>query len=403
MSDMHDPQPPLPPRDEPLPPLVIPVRYPPPPPPPPRTAPSTSGIGTLFRAGLVMFLALSLGLNLLMLIALFGGGGLSEDGGVQVTKHFHSGDSKALNEVAIVKVEGVIMEGATAFALKQLDAAAADPNVKAVVVRINSPGGSITASDDLHRHIKQLADGTHPQQKGGKKTVVVSMGAIAASGGYYIAMPGEYLFAEPTTITGSIGVYASFPNVEGLAKQYGFKMNTIKAGEVKDSGSMFKEMTPDEKQMWQDMIDRAFDQFLTVVDDGRKGKLKKPLREPFDPNKDRKPGPGEDPTKERIAYKRRLADGGIWTGPEAESYGLVDKVGYQDDAVKKAGELAGLSGSYKVITYERPASLANLLLGAKADAPAAQVDASKLSSAATPRLWMLAPQSELAGFLSAIR
>src|SRR5262249_54911585 len=157
-----------------------------------------------------------------------------------VNEHFLSGKETAKDKIAVVKIDGVLMEGNMGFAQKEIDAAAADPHVKAVLLRVISPGGSITSSDDLYHRLTELRDGKNIKQKGGAKTLVVSMGAVAASGGYYISMPAKYIVAETTTITGSIGVYAAFPNIAGLAKEYGFGMNVIKAGAVKDSGSMFK-------------------------------------------------------------------------------------------------------------------------------------------------------------------
>jgi protease-4 len=247
------------------------------------------------------------------------------------------------------------------------------------------------------------------------------MGALAASGGYYISMPAEYLFAERTTITGSIGVYAAFLNIEGLAKNVGFNMNVIKAGDMKDSGSMFHAMSPQEYHLWQEMVNNAYAQFLQVVEDGRpklKGKLKEPVvQEKIDAMGQRElvslgavpAGQGlplgmmivavNQPQK--VEYVRRRADGGIYTAQEAEKYGLIDKIGYQEDAVKKAAELAGLGNKYKVVTYEKPITLSSMLFGAKSEPPAGQVTANQLATAATPRLWYLAPQSELAGLFSA--
>src|SRR5262249_27073762 len=150
-----------------------------------------------------------------------------------------SGKALTQDKIAIIKLDGVIMEGSNAFFIKQIEAAASDSHVKAVVLRINSPGGTITGSDDLHRRLTELRDGTNPRQKGGKKPLVVSMGSLAASGGYYVAMPAEHIVAERTTITGSIGVYAAFPNISGFAKEHKFGMNVVKAGAIKDSGSMF--------------------------------------------------------------------------------------------------------------------------------------------------------------------
>src|SRR5262249_14458941 len=148
-------------------------------------------------------------------------------------------------------------------------------------LRINSPGGSITASDNLHRRLIELRDG-NPHRHTAAKPLIVSMASLAASGGYYIAMPSKTLFAERTTITGSIGVYAAFPNIADLANKHGVTMDVIKAGAVKDSGSMFHKMTPQERQVWQDMVDHAYKEFLAVVEQGRphlKGQLEKKVFE----------------------------------------------------------------------------------------------------------------------------
>jgi protease-4 len=397
---MNDPNDPQPSPHEPQPPLVIPVRYTtaPAPAPPPPVGPSP--IGALVRTFLMLVLALSLGLNMVFLLFSFSGLSVDESN-VRINERFHSGDSKAKDKVAVVKLDGVILEGATSFVQKEIEAAATDGNVKAVVFRIISPGGSITASDDLYCRMKELAQDKYPHQKGGKKPVVVSMGAMAASGGYYVAMPGEYIFAERTTLTGSIGVYASFPNVKGLADKYGVGMNLIKAGAMKDSGSMFHDMTPQEKRLWQDMVDNAYDQFLAVVEEGRPqlaGQmteivLRGQVAAPREPNE-------EEP--KLLDYTRYRADGGVFTAADALKFGLIDEIGTQDDAIQKAKELAKLGDTYKVVTYERPPSLSNLLLGGKANEQAKQPDLGRLSSLATPRLWYMAPQSELAGILSAL-
>jgi len=157
--------------------------------------------------------------NVLLLFLLVGFVG---EGTSTLRERFHSGSSSATDRVAILQIEGVILEGALSYARKQIDQAAKDDRVKAVVVRINSPGGSITASDDLHRRLRELRDG-NPDKKMEPKPLVVSMASMAASGGYYIAMPASRLVAERTTITGSIGVYAAFPNIAKLAQEHGVK------------------------------------------------------------------------------------------------------------------------------------------------------------------------------------
>jgi protease IV len=298
------------------------------------------------------------------------------------------------------------MEGMNQYAQKQLEQAGTDDNVKAVVVRINSPGGTITASDDLHRRIVELRQG-NLDKKIQAKHVVVSMGSIAASGGYYIAAPAETIFAERTTVTGSIGVYASFPNVKKLADTYGVRMDIIKQGEVKDSGSPFKDMTAQEQQLWQDMVDHAYAQFLAVVNDGRGKKLKKTLREVLFTREipDRDPDGNvkkENGAIQMVTYERRLADGGIFTADQAKEYNLVDQIGYLDAAIQEAQRLAGLDANSRIIQYDRPPSLLGGLLGIQAPQPGMQIDPARLADSATPRLWYLAPQSELAGVLATI-
>src|SRR5262249_4932735 len=132
---------------------------------------------------------------------------------------------------------------------------------------------TITASDDLHKRLNDLRAGRNLKRPGKPKPIVVSMGSLAASGGYYIAMiksaPPTVIFAEPSAVTGSIGVYASLPNLEGMAKKVGFKMNVMKAGDLKYSGSMFEELEPKARQVWQDMVDHSYLRFLDVIGEAR--------------------------------------------------------------------------------------------------------------------------------------
>jgi protease IV len=342
---------------------------------------------------LLLGLVLSIGLNFLLLAAFPGCGGSSSRGGALEEQH-HSGKVRSQNKIAVVKVEGVLLEGLTGYAQKQIEQAAADRDVKAVVLAINSPGGSITASDDLHRLLMRLRHG-NPDKDRAPKPLVTSMASLAASGGYYIAMPAQAVFAERTTITGSIGVYAAFPNVAELADKYGFRMNVIKAGRVKDSGSFFHRMTPAERQIWQDMVDHAYRQFLAVVEEGRPN-LKGKLEEEILPQTITVPE-----TREPLRVSRQRADGGIFTADHALKLGLIDHVGYLEDAIKEVRSLAGLGDDYRVVTYDRPATLLGALLGVEARAVRPGLDAAGLAEGAVPRLWYLAPQSELAGILAA--
>jgi protease-4 len=373
------------------------------PPPPPRRPSRLAGV--LF--------GMSLMLNVLVFLAaalVCGGAWMLGRGTPQTTpslsERYHSGKKSATDKIAIVRLEGVIMEGLNGFTERQIDEAAEDGQVKAVVLRINSPGGSVTESDELHRRLTRLRDGV--AEKGtAAKPLVVSMAGMAASGGYYVAMPAQSVYAEPTTMTGSIGVFGSFPEVTGLSDKIGVDMTIVKRGAVKASGNPFRKMTDEEYAVWDDMIGHAYDRFLDVVKHGRGDNLKAPLtanvisedREVTFYPKDPKT---QEPTvqKKKVHYTRQLADGGVWTSDEALKFGLIDEIGYLDDAVKHASDLAKLGDDWKAVTYEHPSLLMRLLEEGEIRQPA-PLDPAKLAEAATPRLWYLAPQSELAGVLKA--
>jgi protease-4 len=305
----------------------------------------------------------------------------------------YAGSTSAADRIAIIHLDGLIMEGLLGYVHKEIDQAARDKNVKAVVLRVNSPGGSVTASDDLHRRLAELVHGS--SLKGtAPKTLVASFGSLAASGGYFAAMPAHSLLAERSTLTGSIGVFASFPNVKKLADDVGVKVNTIKQGQIKDSGSPFKDMTPQEQQVWQDLIDNAYQQFLRVVEEGRPALKGGALlaKRPITPLR---VGPDWLPREGGQAepYARYLADGGVWTADKALEFHLVDRIGHLDDAIQEAHDLAGLGPSYRVIRYARPHSLVQDLLGLQPPAPPDVTFLSPrfLDAALTPRLWYLAP------------
>jgi protease-4 len=356
-------------------------------------------LGVAFTLSVLLNLFFIVGGGLLLVVVLVIAAAGS--GEVALQEKFHSGKTSGHDKIAIIRIEGVILEGALGFAHKQIETAGQDSNVKAVVVRIDSPGGSITGSDDLYKRLVDLRDGNPERKIDAKKTLVVSMGGLAASGGYYVAMPAQTLFAERTTTTGSIGVYAAIPNLADLANKYGVKVNIIKDGEVKASGSLFKRLRPEDRQLWQDSVDHAFAQFLHVVEEGRPA-LKGKLREVVIDRKMQGKGDDDD-TEQTFHYVRRRADGGIFTADEALKYGLIDKIGYLDDAIKEAKQAAGIGDDYKAVTYERPFSLAEMLSGSSASegSKTAALDPRRLASGATPRLWYLAPGAEAAGLLSA--
>ena len=225
------------------------------------------------------------------------------------------------------------MDGTTGYPLRQIEQAAKDPAVKAVVVRIDSPGGTITASEDLHRDLVDLRDNTHPRFQGtGPKPLVVSMGGIAASGGYYIAMPAKTVFAEPTTITGSIGVFAALPNVSELAKKHGVKLELDQgrrhqgervvvpradprgAAAVAGHGRPRLRPVPDRRRRRPAGADRKRT--------ARRREDRAASSRRYDDKGNPIDGPDGKPATVRIARYR--ADGGIFTPPQAKELGLID-------------------------------------------------------------------------------
>src|SRR5262249_12770457 len=194
------------------------------------------------------------------------------------------------------------------------------------------------------------------------------------------SQPPTVVFAEPSTITGSIGVYAAFPNVKKFADDNGIKVNVIKAGDLKNSGSMFHEMGAEERRVWQDMVDHAYLRFLDVIGEARAKLTRAELQKDVDMAVNLPIRAGKD-RRRRIAYQRYRADGAIFTANQALELGLIDRIGYLDDAVEKAATLAGLGDDYRVITYNRPPSLLGSLLGIQAANPALQLDASRVGSA----------------------
>ncbi len=383
---------------------------PPPPPPHGRAAPLGSrGQPTPNTSMLGCAFAFSFALNLLAgLVILAGCLGLfvvKKPDVIPLAEQHYAGQKGANDKVAVITLDGVILEGLLSYVRKQIEQAAGDKSVKAVVLRINSPGGSITASDDLYRRLTELRDGNPRKDRNGKP-LVVSMAGMAASGGYYVAMPAQTVFAERTTLTGSIGVYVSLPNVKELGQKIGVSLNTIKQGQIKDSGSPFHDMTQDERQVWQDMIDNAYQHFVQVVEKGRPalagGKLLEPLKiTPLQAGPAfRKNGEKREP------YTRYLADGGVWTTDQALQHRLIDQIGTLDDAIQAAHDAAGLGDHYEAIQYERPLTLLGLLgFGVHSPTPPAGslLDPSRLEAGFMPRLWYLAPGAEASGFLAATR
>ena len=223
--------------------------------------------------------------------------------------------------VGLVEVKGVIIDGQET--IRQLHDLKKDKRVKAVVLRVDSPGGVVGPSQEICAAVKSLAR---------VKKVVVSMGSIAASGGYYVSVPATLIYANPGTITGSIGVLMKFSNIEGLMDKVGMKAFTLKTGKFKDVGSPVRTMTPEERGMLQGVIDSTHAQFVRAVAEGRK------LPE---------------------ATVRSIADGRIFSGEQALAFKLIDRIGTLQDAVEEAGRLGGIKGEPELI---RPPKKKNPML-----------------------------------------
>jgi protease IV len=227
--------------------------------------------------------------------------------------------------VAVIEVKGVISDSEET--IKKIKEYKDNDNVAAVVLRINSPGGSAAASQEIYEELKKLAK---------EKILVVSMGDVAASGGYYIAVAANYIYANPATTTGSIGVIAETLNLEEALGHLGIKGMVIKSGKFKDTFSPLRPMTEEERVFLQEYINNIFHQFVKDVAEGRKL-----------------------PESEVI----KIADGRIITGEQALKLKLVDGLGNMEDAIDKAAELAGIKGKPNVIYPEkkRPSLLTYLL------------------------------------------
>lgn len=235
-------------------------------------------------------------------------------------KHLPIGD-----KVAIVRVEGPILDAKET--IDELKEHVKDLSVKAIVLRVDSPGGAVAPSQEIYEEVRKAV---------AKKTVVVSMGSTAASGGYYIASPATRIVANPGTLTGSIGVIMEIPNLEGLMSKIGVKTDVIKSGEHKDIASVFRGIRKEEREILQAILDNVHNQFINAVAEGRRMTL--------------------DDVK-------KIADGRVYTGEQALKAGLVDELGNLEDAIKVAAKLSGIKGEPTVVSKEKKLSLINLLRG----------------------------------------
>src|SRR3974377_2055827 len=233
-------------------------------------------------------------------------------------------------KVGVVEVTGLISKATST--LEELKKFRDDNSIRAIVVRIDSPGGAVGPAQEIMEEINKTKK---------VKKVVASCGSMAASGGYYIASAADLIMANPGTATGSIGVIMQLANMEQLTKKLGVDFFDIKAGALKDMGSPFKPLTPEERAVFQSLLNNIHEQFINDVAKNRKLPVDK---------------------------VRSLADGRVFTGQEAKGLGLIDALGNFNDAVERAGRLGGIKGKIETVYAEKKGfSLLNLILGQEAE------------------------------------
>jgi protease-4 len=234
-------------------------------------------------------------------------------------------DLSGEDRVAVIRVEGVILDAQqTVGDLKKFGESS---SVKAIVLRIDSPGGGVVPSQEIHDAVMRVRTKHN-------KAVVASMGTVAASGGYYIAAATDRIIANPGTLTGSIGVIMELANLEGLLKKIGVESVVVKSGPHKDIGSPFRKMNKEDRLILQSVMDDVHSQFIEAVAEGR---------------------------SLEIGDIQPLADGRIFTGRQAKEAKLVDELGNLDDAIKLAAEMGGIEGEPKVVEPRKRFSIRELI------------------------------------------
>lgn len=250
------------------------------------------------------------------------------------------GDLGSSDKIAVIYVQGTMLTGNVPAGLgyatseeicENIHSAVEDENVRAIVLRVNSGGGSPSAAQEISIEIEKAQEQGVP--------VVVSMGDLAASAAYYISAPADYIFANPSTNTGSIGVIWTFENMSGFYHNEGIDYYISKSGEFKDMGGNWRGLTDEEKEYADAVVMESYDEFVTQVADGRSLSRSK---------------------------VKELADGRVYTGSKAKELGLVDDFGNLYDAIDKAAELGGVQGEPKVV-YMNRVSLSSLLLGSESN------------------------------------
>ena len=319
-----------------------------------RIEPRRKGTGWRIFWGIV--LALSVMANIALFLMLLGVVAIFATGQRGLLTEEVIREGPARTKIAMITVQGLIYGEQAENVYRQLKAVRRDKHVKGVIVRVNSPGGTISASDQIYKEIRKFREEE-------KKPVVAFMQGVAASGGYYTSVACEEIIAEPTTITGSIGVISWYFVVQELLEdKLGVLPVVVKSGQKKDWPSSFRAPTPEEIQYMRDkLITPALDRFVKVVADGRKTSL-------------------------TLDDVRRLADGGIFGAQEAVEEKLIDKIGYLDDAIERVKSLAGIDKA-QVVEYRKPFSLTSFLGYRKSNL--LKIDRTTLYELGTPQILYL--------------
>jgi protease-4 len=234
-------------------------------------------------------------------------------------------DLSTEDRIALIRVEGVILD--SQVTVGELKRFSENPSVKAIVLRIDSPGGGVVPSQEIHDAVKRVRSKSN-------KAVIASMGSVAASGGYYIAAATDRIVANPGTLTGSIGVIMETANVEGLLQKIGVEGVVIKSGKYKDVGSPLRKMSEEERGLLQAVMDDVHKQFIEAVAEGRAIEM---------------------------SDAQALADGRIFTGRQAKEAKLVDELGDLEDAIQLAADVVGMEGEPKIVEPRRRFSIRELL------------------------------------------
>ena len=320
------------------------------------TGPARKGAGWRIFWGII--LALSVMANIVLFLMLLGVVAVFATGQRGLLTEEVVREGPARTKIAMVTVKGIIHGELAKDVYRQLKAARQDRHVKGLIIRVNSPGGTISASDQIYKEIQKFRD-----TEG--RPVIAFMQGAAASGGYYTSVACEKIVAEPTTITGSIGViFGHFVFQELLEEKLGIQPVIITSGPKKDWPSSFEPVTEEQREYLQDkLIGPAYDRFVEIVAEGRQGTL----------------------TLDDVT---RLADGSIYGAQEALEEKLIDEIGYLDEAIKLVKSLAGIEQA-QVVEYRKPFSVADFLSYRKPDLNLLTLDRAALYELTTPQMLYL--------------